>query len=149
LREEAQQDYANALAGFEARSGDLHRIRSHVVHYPELKSQRGQKKKRLMQRVLEAHQDTPTVVKAGKMSDARMIFADDVVAEVFQVTSGGEERLHAVHAEIAKAQVPLIGFLGAVMDEYFARRRADGLTMEEVELVDPTDWDKGWKAVGK
>jgi hypothetical protein len=47
-----------------------------------------------------------------------------------------------------RAQVPLIAFLGFGMDEHFARRRDAGLTMEEVELLDPTDWDKGWKAVG-
>jgi hypothetical protein len=73
------------------RTGGQKAIRSHVFHYPALKSQPGQKKKRLVQRVLEAHQDTPTVVKVGKMRDSRMIFADDVVAEVFQLTSGGEE----------------------------------------------------------
>jgi len=147
LPDEAQDNYRKALAACEAHERELHAIRSHVFHYPELRIVEGQKRRRLMQRVLDDHQDTETMMKLGKVSEARSLFADDIAAEVFQINSGGEEKLHEVHDAISKATTPLTRFINAALDEYFVRRGQQGLGFTRVEPVDPDDWEKGWKEV--
>jgi hypothetical protein len=147
MPEDAQRMHADALRMFKARKAELHAIRSHVFHYPELKSQPNQKKPRLMQRVLKAHADTETVAAGGRVRDSRMLFADDLAAELLAVNSGGEERFRAVHEEISRGYTPLSDFLIAVVDTYFRRRADSGAHITRVEPLDPDDWSQGWKEV--
>jgi hypothetical protein len=102
LPDGVQENYRAALRAFEARERELHAIRSHVFHYPELRIVPGQKRLRLMQRVLQGHADTETMMKLGKVSEARLLFADDMAAEVLQINSGGEEKLTEVMRQSRK-----------------------------------------------
>jgi hypothetical protein len=152
LSETVRKNYESALAAFEARQAELHGIRSHVFHYPELRVVSGKKKKRLMQRVLAAHADSTTLVKLGKVKDARLLFADDIAAEVFQVMTGGDEKFEEVHGEISSATTPLTRFMNAAIEEYLVRRGKAGLTMKQVEPVDDEDWtrvERHWHLIAR
>lgn len=145
LPEEAQQNYHSVLDVFESHGAELHAIRSHVFHYPEMKIVEGQKKARVVERALQIHADNQAVIKVGKMGAARLLFADDIAAEVFQRMSGGEDNVMVLHGAISQATNPLMRFMNEAMEEHLIRRRADGLVLRPVRLIDPDDWTKGWK----
>lgn len=144
LPEDAQAHYKDVVARYEAHGTVIERIRNEAgFHYPVLKIESSQRRKRPIQIVLAGLADQPGSVEGETFGNARLLFADDVVAGLVIRAHGNDEALGApaeeqlrllgpVHLEIEKAIASFVSFTNDALQEYFKRRIADGASWERL-----------------
>jgi hypothetical protein len=81
LPEGVREHHRKCLDCYAKHERVIERIRSEAgFHYPELKIRKGQRRKRTMQKALEALNDHCGEIAGETIGDARLLFADDVVS---------------------------------------------------------------------
>jgi hypothetical protein len=130
LPQEVQGHHADALRRF----GELHRtmrtIRDEVTfHYPEMKHQQRQKKKRPIQAALARLKDSYAIVDAGEahtIGSSRHLFADDVAASVVMSSVGGWNELMSAWHDIRHLIASFMRFTNRAVDEFLAEGHERG-----------------------
>lgn len=143
---EVRAQYESCIGVWHELRARLFRTRNLATfHYPDLRTTAGAD--RPMRDALEAVSADRGVVRAGRIRDARALFADDLVASIFGNAVGGLNQIEAFEAHVVAGTTGLIRFTNLALDEHLTRARASGVVLEEVEPVDPGDLRVGWKVV--
>lgn len=121
LPKETQERYGDALRRYDEHRGVLNRLRNHTVfHYPK-----GSGAKAISKAIEQATDDEGAAgsEKSDKIKDARMFFADDLLARmVFNAAGGSEEAYARLVEEIAQGVRDFMKFTNAALDHLFAER---------------------------
>lgn len=125
LSKEAQESYGEALRSYDENRGVLNRLRNETVfHYPKGKSAKA------ISKAIERAQDDEGVAgseKSDKVKDARMFFADDLLARmVFNAAGGSEEAYVHLVERLAEAVRDFMRFTNAALDQLFVERLHSG-----------------------
>jgi hypothetical protein len=144
---DAQAHLDDCVARYEAHSSTIERIRNEAgFHYPRLKVEPGRRRKRPMQKILEALADEHGRVEGKTFGDARLLFADDVASGLVLLAHGTDEMLDApheeqmralgpVHLEIEEGIASFVTFANDALQIYLRRKIEDGASWER--LPDP------------
>lgn len=121
LPKDAQERYAEALRRYDENRSVLNRLRNETVfHYPKGKSVEA------ISRAIEQAQDDQGAAgseKSNRLKDARMFFADDLLARmVFNAAGGSEEAYAQLVEEVAQAVRDFMKFTNAALDQLFVER---------------------------
>lgn len=149
---DVQERYERCLAIFEERRKELFLIRNALFHYRLIVNG-----ERVIHEALKALENDRTTFRIGKIKESRLFFADDVAAAIFTRSVGvpwkdvteDEMQKHVEEAQlrIHEAVAAYMRFANPILAEPFGQAMAEGVRFWKVELTDPTDWRKGWKAI--
>jgi hypothetical protein len=109
------------LRRYDEKRGVLNLLRNQTVfHYPKGKSVRA------ISKAIEQAQNDPGAAgseKSDKIKDARMFFADDLLARmVFNAAGGTEEAYAGLVQELAAGVRDFMKFTSAALDQLFIER---------------------------
>jgi hypothetical protein len=117
--------YDECLRLYEKNERTIERVRHEAgFHYPAMRVSPSQRRKRPIQEALEERAGGPAVVEmgaAGTVRTSRMLFADEVAAELVLKAGGGWGPLGDAQIEIEAAIGSLVRFVHLSLDEFFVR----------------------------
>ena len=156
LPTDVQGRHRACISIFDERFEELKMMRDVLFHYART-WHRGGRGEDVVRPALEQLADSRTTMKTGKLREARLLFADDVVAAIFTRAMGvpwadvmkeeAQVRVLRLQKRIEEAVTAFVRFANPALMEYFSRAMVDGAAMQKVELVDPNDPRKGWRGV--
>lgn len=141
---EARAKYDGCRTVFRECRSKLFSTRNKATfHYPALRPSNPQAA-RPIRDALVALRDDRGVIRSARIRDARALFADDVVATIFAREVGGLDVVPDFEARVAEGTTAFIRFANLALDEHLVRARERGVSVDEVEPIDPGDLRRGW-----
>lgn len=144
LPEDVREHHRKCLECYAKNETVIERLRNEAgFHYPELEIKEGQRRKRTMQKVLDALSDNFGEIVGTTIGDARLLFADDVVSmlvgraltgEITPGDIGDREVLAEVSIEIEEGIAAFVQFVNGVLERYLRlamERRAEVQTVSD------------------
>ena len=133
-------------------------MRDVLFHYARMWRRSGHEPEAVVQLALNQLTEHRVTIKTGKLRDARLLFADDVVATLFTRATGVpwadvtkdevQQDVGQTQEHIQEAVTAFVRFANPALMEHLSRAMERGLSVQVVEPVDPNDFRKGWKIVG-
>lgn len=142
MDDDQAEGYHAALATHQRFSVPLARLRNNATfHYPRSNSARAP-----ITRALRDAADSNGVVSVGdEPITGRFNFADEVLAALFAKCCADDAELEALFPEVSQAVFGFYEFAHFAVSEFVGR---SGAQIQQVNMVDPTNLDGGWRPVG-
>ena len=157
LPEEVRSSYDACVSIYDERYAELKMMRDVLFHYAHAWRCSGADREPVVQLALEQLANGRTTIKTGNLREARLLFADDVVAAIFTRAAGvpwtnvtrneSQEDVGRTQKRIEEAVTAFVRFANPALMEHLSRAFARGVRVQKVELVDPTNWRNGWTVV--
>lgn len=147
--------HSACISIYDERHEELKMMRDVLFHYARNWRRRGREPEAVVHSALQQLAQGRTTMKTGKLREARLLFADDIVAAIFTRATGVpwadvtndemQEHVGKVQKRIEEAVTAFVRFANPALMEHLGRAVERGMPLQKVELVDPDDWRKGWK----
>jgi hypothetical protein len=152
-----RNSHDTAVSIYDERYTELKMMRDVLFHYARVWQRRGHPPEIVVRLALEQLAPHRVTIKTGTLREARLLFADDVLATLFTRATGvpwADVAKDEVHQGVAQTQeriqeaiTAFVRFANPALMDHLSRAKEEGLSVQVVEPVDPHDIRQDWKMV--
>jgi hypothetical protein len=135
LPQPTQARYAIVLDTYKRRKRALGNIRNGTFHYPSLMEWRSPqtiRQKRDLNGVLRASAREQAAIRAGRLRESRLLFADELTAKLLVRKTGGIPNYRSLQGDVRAGIQEFMRFMNEAVEEHLLRAREAGATIRRV-----------------